>query len=54
MERTILRKDIESMNASDQSLMPDNLEQELSPQDIADVIAYVREVMAALPQVESE
>ena len=50
LEHTILRKDIEAMNASDQSLMPDNLEKELSPQDVADVIAYVRQTLAATPR----
>ena len=49
VEQTILRKDIEAMNASDQSLMPDNLEKEVSPQDVADLIAYLRKTLGPVP-----
>lgn len=41
-EDTILRKDIDEMVASSISMMPENLEKEVSPQDVADLIAYLR------------
>ncbi len=41
-EDTVLRKDIDEMAASSISMMPENLEQEVSPQDVADLIAYLR------------
>ena len=47
LDRTILRKNIQAMNATDQSVMPDGLEKQLSPQDVADVLAYVRQSLAA-------
>ena len=40
---SILRKDVEEMKASSRSLMPDGLEKELSPQDLADLIGFLRE-----------
>ena len=40
---TILRKDIEQFRASSKSLMPEGMEKELSPQQLADLIAYLRE-----------
>lgn len=46
-EDTILRKDIEEMAASTISMMPENLEKEVSPQDVADLIAYLREAFGA-------
>jgi hypothetical protein len=39
---TIPRKSITEMRASSVSLMPDGLEAEMSRQDLADVIAYLR------------
>lgn len=42
---TILRKDIDQMEASAASMMPENLEEEVSPQDVADLIAYLREAL---------
>jgi putative membrane-bound dehydrogenase-like protein len=39
---TILRKNIASIRASNLSLMPDGMEQSLSKQQIADLIAYLR------------
>jgi putative membrane-bound dehydrogenase-like protein len=39
---TILRKDIEEFRASSKSLMPDGIETEISPQQLADLIAYLR------------
>ncbi|MBX3440794.1 MAG: neutral/alkaline non-lysosomal ceramidase N-terminal domain-containing protein [Planctomyces sp.] len=38
----ILRIDLESLSSSGKSFMPEGLERELSPQDIADVIAFVQ------------
>ena len=40
---TILRKDIEEFRASSKSLMPEGIEKEISPQQLADLIAYLRE-----------
>jgi putative heme-binding domain-containing protein len=39
---TILRRDIEELQASARSVMPDGLERELTPQDLADLIQFVR------------
>jgi putative membrane-bound dehydrogenase-like protein len=41
----ILRKDIDEMTASAKSLMPDGLEKEISPQDMANLFGYLREVL---------
>ncbi len=41
-QETVLRKDIESVKASRASLMPEELVQKLQPQDVADVIAWLR------------
>jgi putative membrane-bound dehydrogenase-like protein len=38
----ILRNEIEAMRSTGKSLMPDGLEKELSPQDLADLIEFVR------------
>ncbi len=37
----LLRSEIEEMTASGQSLMPEGLEKDLTPRDLADLIAYV-------------
>jgi putative membrane-bound dehydrogenase-like protein len=42
---TILRKDIEEMNASDVSLMPADLYKDISPQDLADLLGYLRSAL---------
>ncbi len=42
-ELTLLRKDIDEMRASEQSLMPGSLEKEVTPQEMADLIAYLQE-----------
>ena len=39
---TVLRKNIAEIRASSVSLMPEGFEQNLSKQDVADVIAYLR------------
>jgi putative membrane-bound dehydrogenase-like protein len=41
-ENTILGKDIDEMRTLSKSLMPDGLENELTPQDVADLIGFVR------------
>ncbi|MCE2726565.1 MAG: PQQ-dependent sugar dehydrogenase [Planctomycetaceae bacterium] len=41
--RTVLRKDIEELSASPVSLMPDSLARVLTPQDVADILAWLRD-----------
>src|SRR5438445_565046 len=41
-DETILRQNVANVRASTVSLMPEGLEQSMSRQDIADVIAYLR------------
>jgi putative membrane-bound dehydrogenase-like protein len=41
-DETILRKNVAEIRASSVSLMPDGLEKDLTKQDVADVIAYLR------------
>jgi len=43
--QTILRQDIDEIQASSQSLMPDRLHEQLTPQNIADVIDYIRSTL---------
>jgi putative membrane-bound dehydrogenase-like protein len=43
VEETLLRSEIEQVRSTGQSLMPEGLEQGLSLQDIADLIAFLRE-----------
>lgn len=50
-DEVILRKDIEVMAASANSMMPENLEKEVSPQDVADLIAWLRQAFG--PPVQS-
>jgi putative membrane-bound dehydrogenase-like protein len=45
----ILRKDIDTMVASHKSLMPDGLEKEISPQDMANLMGYLRESLRSTP-----
>jgi putative membrane-bound dehydrogenase-like protein len=40
--QTILRKDLEELASTGKSLMPEGLEKELPPQDLADLIAFIR------------
>jgi putative membrane-bound dehydrogenase-like protein len=49
VDTTILRKDIDDLAASPISMMPERLEQEVSPQDAADLIAYLREAFGPVP-----
>jgi len=41
--QTILRRDIEELEASRKSVMPQGIEKDLQPQDLADLIQFVRE-----------
>jgi putative heme-binding domain-containing protein len=41
--QTVLRKEIESLVASPVSLMPESLGKALSPQDVADILAWLRD-----------
>jgi putative membrane-bound dehydrogenase-like protein len=41
-QQTILRDDLEALESSGKSLMPEEFEKDLTPADVADVIAYVR------------
>ena len=50
---TVLRREIERIESSTRSLMPDGMEKEISPQDLADLIAYIRSATGtALPPGE--
>jgi putative heme-binding domain-containing protein len=46
----ILRRDIDSMKASAKSLMPEGLEKEISRQDMANLIGYLREALRTSPK----
>jgi putative heme-binding domain-containing protein len=41
IEETVLRSDIAEIQGTGKSLMPENLEDQLSPQDLADVMGYL-------------
>ena len=41
--QTVLRKDIDELTASPVSLMPDSLAKTLAPQDVADILAWLRD-----------
>ena len=43
---TVLRKEIESVKASAVSMMPSNLYEKISPTEIADAIAYLRQALS--------
>lgn len=38
----LLRSEIDELSSNGKSLMPDGLERDLTPQDLGDVIAYIR------------
>jgi putative heme-binding domain-containing protein len=46
---TILRGDIDELASSRKSLMPEGLEKEISPQAMADLIAYLRQASVESP-----
>ena len=54
VEQTILRKDIDEMAASPISMMPEDLEKLVSPQDVADLIAFLRESYTPAPSITKE
>ena len=41
-ENDRLRKDLEELTSTGKSLMPEGLEKEVQPQDLADLIAFIR------------
>lgn len=43
-EDVVLRKDIDQIVAVSKSLMPENIEELVSPQDLADLLSYLRDV----------
>jgi hypothetical protein len=45
-EQTILRTDLDELLSTGKSLMPEGMEKELPPQDMADVVAFARSVAA--------
>ncbi|MBI5775219.1 MAG: hypothetical protein HZA89_15965, partial [Verrucomicrobia bacterium] len=44
VEEVVLRSELKALNASGLSLMPEGLEGVLKPQDVADLIAYIKTV----------
>ena len=48
-EDTVLRKDIDEMVALSKSLMPEGLEKEISLQDMANLIGYLRDQLRSRP-----
>jgi putative membrane-bound dehydrogenase-like protein len=50
--QTVLRSDLESLTSTGKSLMPDGLEKDLKPQDLADVLAYLRAASPAAKRKE--
>jgi putative heme-binding domain-containing protein len=40
-EHVILRSDLDELRSTERSIMPEGIERDLSPQDVADVLAYV-------------
>jgi putative heme-binding domain-containing protein len=46
-DTVILRQEIDEMVTSTISMMPEKLEQEVSPQDVADLLAFLRQSLAA-------
>ena len=48
-EEVILRKDIDQIEGSNLSIMPEGLEKELPPRDAADLIGYLRGILGAAP-----
>ncbi len=48
-ETTILRQDIDELIVSEVSMMPDNLQAEVAPQDLADLLGYLRKTLGEQP-----
>ncbi len=53
-EDVVLRSNIEELVSTGKSLMPDGLEKDLSQQDLADVIAFVKSIGKGVRAVEPE
>ena len=49
VEQTILRRDVDEMEASSLSMMPEEFEEQVTPQEVADLIAYLRRTLGPLP-----
>jgi putative membrane-bound dehydrogenase-like protein len=47
VEQVILRSELESLTSTGRSLMPDGLEAAITPQDMADLVAFLAETRAA-------
>ena len=45
----LLRREIEELTSTGKSLMPEGLERDLNPQDVADLLAYLQRQWAAVP-----
>ena len=51
-EDVLLRSEIEAVSASGRSLMPEGLEKDVSPRDLADLVAYLQ-ALRTLPKTEA-
>ncbi len=51
-EQRLLRKDIDTLQSTGRSLMPEGLEKELSQQDVADLIAFVSRPRGRTPRTD--
>ena len=49
VDQTILRKDVDEMAASPMSMMPEDLEKDVAPGDLVDLIAYIRKMLGPVP-----
>ena len=49
---TILRSQIDQMAATGKSLMPEGLEKKITPQEMADLMAYITTAQAADPKAQ--
>lgn len=54
LEQAILRKDIDEMSASPISMMPEDLEKLVTPQDVADLLAFLRESYTPSPSITKQ
>jgi putative heme-binding domain-containing protein len=52
VRQTILRREIDEMEASPLSMMPEELEKQVKPQEVVDLIAYLREALGPLPPAQ--
>ena len=51
---TVLRKNIEEMKASEQSLMPANFHEVVTPKETADLLAWIRQVLSPMSEKAPE